>query len=165
MLHDYRNSKELVSVELVQRIMLKRALEKVPSGYNEHPVYLDRVMAAEFKLKNRHENSSEALTIFSQVYYNYRGHLLKMKNCNSQLFKSHIKGEDSYDCGGPMRDIVSNMCEELMSDVLPILVPTANNVANVEPNADCFTLNPKAEQPFVLQKILFLGYLLGWSLY
>ena len=64
-----------------------------------------------------------------------------------------------------MRDIVSNMCEELMSDVLPILVPTANNVANVEPNADCFTLNPKAEQPFVLQKILFLGYLLGWSLY
>ena len=44
-----------------------------------------------------------------------------------------------------MRDIVSNMCEELMSDVLPILVPTANNVANVEPNADCFTLNPKAE--------------------
>ena len=83
MLSDYRNSKELVSVELVQRIMLKKALEKVPSAYHEHPVYLDRVMAAEFKLKNRHENSSESLTIFSQVYYNYRGHLLKMKNCNS----------------------------------------------------------------------------------
>ena len=88
-----------------------------------------------------------------------------MKNSNSQLFRSHIKGEDSYDCGGPMRDVVSNMCEELMSDVLPIFIPTANNVANIEPNADCFILNPKAEEPFVLQKILFLGYLLGWSLY
>ena len=47
--------------------MLKKALEKVPNAYNEHDVYLDRVMAAEFKLKNRHENSSEALTIFSQM--------------------------------------------------------------------------------------------------
>ena len=121
-------------------------------------------MAAEFKLKNRHENSSEALTIFSQVYFNYRGHFHLCKNKRDQLFRSHIKGEDSYDCGGPQRDIVSNMCEELMSDVLPILVPTANNVANLEPNQDSFTLNPKATEPFVLQKILFLGYLLGWSI-
>ena len=65
MLDDYKSSKDFVSVELVQRIILKKALEYLPSGYNEHPVYLDRVMAAEFKLKNRHENASEALTIFS----------------------------------------------------------------------------------------------------
>ena len=80
LLHDYIAMAKLVEMELIQRIKLSRAFENVPSTYSENSVYLDRVMAAEFKLKNRHENASECLTIFSQVFYNYRGKLWKMKN-------------------------------------------------------------------------------------
>lgn len=87
-----------------------------------------------------------------------------MKNKDGQLFVSHMKGEVSYDCGGPCRDIISNMCEELMTDTLPLLIPTANNVANVEYDIDCWRLNPKATEPHVLQKLIFFGYFLGWSL-
>ena len=87
-----------------------------------------------------------------------------MRNRGEQLFRSKIKGEDSYDCGGPMRDIISNMCQELMSDALPILIPTTNNAANVEVDVDCWRLNPKATEPHVLQKLIFFGYMLGWSL-
>ena len=62
-----------------------------------------------------------------------------------------------------MRDVLTNICTELTSDVLPLLVPTANNAASVEPGMDFFTLNAKAVEPHELHKVMFLGYLLGWS--
>ena len=141
---------KIVEYELITRIKISRAFEYVPSVDHEQPVYLDRVMAAEFKLKNRHETPSECLTIFSQVYFNFRGFLFAFKNKGEQFFRSYIKGEESYDCGGPMRDIISNMCIELMSDALPLLIPTANNAASIEVDIDCFRLNPNATEPHVL---------------
>ena len=70
----------------------------------------------------------------------------------------------AYDAGGPMRDAISNLCAEVMSDVLPLLRPTGNNIARTEPSMDCFQLNSKSNQPHMLKKFTFLGYLLGWSL-
>ena len=150
-LQDYVEMAKIVETDLIKRIMIKRAIEYVPhlDGY-EHPVYLDRVMAAEFKLKNRYETPSECLTIFSQVFFNFRGKFYALKNKGEQFFRSYIKGEESYDCGGPMRDIISNMCAELMSGVLPLLVPSANNAANIEVNIDCVRLNPNVTEPHVL---------------
>ena len=51
-----------------------------------------------------------------------------------------------------------------MSDALPLLRPTANNLNNVEPDTDCYQLNEKTMEPFNLKKLSFLGYFLGWSL-
>lgn len=62
-----------------------------------------------------------------------------------------------------MRDALNMICEELQSNVLPLLIPTANNRSNVEPEMDCYQLNYKANEPFTLKKLQFLGYLLGWS--
>ena len=42
-----------------------------------------------------------------------------------------------------MRDLVSNVCEELMQNSVPILKPTQNNLAKIEPFTDCVQLNPK----------------------
>ena len=57
------------------------------------------------------------------------------------------------------------MVEELMStEYHSLLVPTANNLADVEPFIDAYRLNPKATDADTLQKIIFLGYLLGWAL-
>ena len=64
-----------------------------------------------------------------------------------------------------MRDAISNICDEIMSpEVLPLLRPTANNTAKVEPAMDCMQLNSNAKEPHVLKKFTFLGYMLGWSL-
>ena len=63
-----------------------------------------------------------------------------------------------------MRDSISNLCSEIMSDVLPLLQPTANNLARVEPGMDCYQLNPNSVQPYMLKKFTFFGYFLGWSL-
>lgn len=79
-------------------------------------------------------------------------------------FETHIMHEQSVDGGGPMRDTLSSICEELMSDCLPLLRKTANNRSSLEPETDCFQLNERAVEPYVLRKIRFFGYLLGWSL-
>ena len=71
--------------------------------------------------------------------------------------------ERSYDCGGPMRDTVSSICNELMSSVLPLMRPTANNVSNFEPGTDCYQINERAREPHNMQKLTFLGYFLGWA--
>ena len=63
-----------------------------------------------------------------------------------------------------MRDVVSNVCNDLMSSVLPLLIPTANFIKKIEPCPDCYKLNPNATESFVLRKYLFFGYFLGWSL-
>ena len=63
-----------------------------------------------------------------------------------------------------MRDTIANLCSEIMSDVLPLLIPTGNNLARVEPSMDCYQLNPRSKEPHMLKKFTFLGYFLGWSL-
>ena len=88
----------------------------------------------------------------------------KWKKDGRRPFSVNFINENSCDAGGPMRDAMSNLCTEIMSDVLPLLVPTGNNLAKVEPGMDCYQLNAKSTQPYMLKKFTFLGYFLGWSL-
>ena len=106
------------------------------------------------------------MTIFSQVARKIRSKgYSSLSKGSSRPFSVEFVGEGAEDAGGPMRDVLSNMVDELMScDVLPIFVPTANNVANVDPCIDCVRLNQNATEPHVLQNILFCGYFIGWSI-
>jgi len=63
-----------------------------------------------------------------------------------------------------MRDLITDVCEELMSDALPILVRTSNNASKVEPYTDCYRLNSFLTGTHWLKKLIFFGYFLGWSL-
>ena len=64
-----------------------------------------------------------------------------------------------------MRDAISSLCNEITSQtLLPLLIPTANNAARMEPSMDCFVFNPSSKEPYMLEKFSFLGYFLGWSL-
>ena len=80
-------------------------------------------------------------------------------------FHVEFVGEGAADCGGPMRDAISNLCLEITNPtLLPLLIPTANNLARTEPYQDCFQFNPNSKEPYMLDKFTFLGYFLGWSL-
>ena len=70
--------------------------------------------------------------------WNYHGKFFILDTIGKEPFETHIALERSYDCGGPMRDVVTWICNELMSDVLPLLRPTANNQSNLEPETDCY---------------------------
>jgi len=79
-------------------------------------------------------------------------------------FSTKFFQERAYDAGGPMRDVISDLCNELMSETLPLLRPTANNQSNLEPETECFQLNERTKESLNLLKYSFLGYLMGWSL-
>ena len=59
-------------------------------------------------------------------------------------FKVTFKGEGAEDAGGPFRDALFNMCEELTQGMVPILRPSCNNDARYGNCTDGFVLNPDA---------------------
>jgi len=59
--------------------------------------------------------------------FNYMNKFRNLDSSAKEVFETHFYMERSYDCGGPMRDTVSAICNELMSGALPLLRPTANN--------------------------------------
>ena len=63
-----------------------------------------------------------------------------------------------------MRDTLTQICNELMSNALPLLRPTANNTNGIEPETDSYQLNEESNDPVNLIKLSFFGYMLGWSL-
>lgn len=112
-------------------------------------------MADMFKSLNRQERPNEFETMFSQFFKNIKPDLLI--KTNEYAFRVILRREGAYDAGGPRRDMLSNVCSELMSPLLTLLVPTGNNLANYGDYTQCYTLNPKATSLLELEKIQFLG--------
>ena len=54
----------------------------------------------------------------------------RVNSVDSQILKVEFKGEGSIDAGGPYRETLTNICNELQSAVLPLLIPTPNNKNN-----------------------------------
>ena len=151
---------------ILHRIRLRLLLQqkgKVSVGSMSVP--MNRLDAQDFKLTGRHERADECLTLFTQLMLAYKQNFHKLDTQNKEPFQTTFMHELSYDCGGPMRDTIQFICEELMlENVLPLLRPTANNRNNLEPETDCYQLNEKTKESFNLRKLRFLGYLFGWSL-
>ena len=103
---------------------------------------LDRLVADIFKAKGVQEKSNEFKTIFSQLF-----NKLPVRNfvtLSPYSFRVQLRRENAYDAGGPRRDVLSNICSELMSPALSVLIPTGNNLANYGDFTSCYTLNPNA---------------------
>jgi len=75
-----------------------------------------------------------------------------------------FKGEGSIDAGGPYRDTLTNMCKELQSGVLPLLIATPNNKNNHGQNRECWMVNPGALSPTHLELFKFFGYFIGMAI-
>lgn len=59
----------------------------------------------------------------------------------STPFRVRYKDEPGQDSGGVYRDFLDTVAEELMSPQLPVLLPTANQVADVGEHRESFLLN------------------------
>lgn len=75
-----------------------------------------------------------------------------------------MQGEGSIDAGGPYRESLTNICSEIESDNLPLLIKTANNRNNHGEFRDCWVPNPKSNNPTHLEMFKFLGHLLGYCI-
>jgi E3 ubiquitin-protein ligase HERC2 len=87
-----------------------------------------------------------------------------MNSTDDRPWRANFAGEGSIDAGGPFRDSVSNICKELESDVLPLLIQTVNTRNNHGEYRDCYLPNPSSNSPTHLELFKFLGHLLGFGI-
>ena len=64
---------------MLQRLLLKRAGEKLESTYNSRDIIFWRIRASEFKLLNRHEKAGECKTLFSMLADGFKGNYLSLR--------------------------------------------------------------------------------------
>jgi len=80
------------------------------------------------------------------------------------VLKVDFKGEGSIDAGGPYRETLTNICKELMSSALPLLIQTPNNKNNHGVYRECWMVNPSATSPTHLEMLKFFGHFIGMGI-
>lgn len=75
----------------------------------------------------------------------------------SRAWKVKLIGEGADDAGGVFDDTITEMCQEITSGVVPLLIPTPNAVNNDGFNRDKFLLNPQMNSQQHMMWFKFLG--------
>ena len=92
---------------------------------------------------------------------NYKG--LRINSADKKAWFVKFIGEYAVDDGGLFRESLSELCSELRSEVLPLLVQTKNQQNNVGQERDMWVLNPGANTDSQIKMLEFLGALMGMS--
>ncbi|XP_033110674.1 probable E3 ubiquitin-protein ligase HERC1 [Anneissia japonica] len=79
----------------------------------------------------------------------------------SRAWKVKLIGEGADDAGGVFDDTITEMCQELETGVVPLLIPTPNALSDAGQNRDRFLLNPFPWCKDYLEMFKFFGILLG----
>jgi len=87
-----------------------------------------------------------------------------VNSADSQILRVNFSGEGSIDAGGPYRETLTNICKELMSSILPLLIPTPNNKNNHGQYRECWMINPSATSPIHLEMFKFFGLFIGLAI-
>ena len=108
-------------------------------------------------------------TLFGQIRMQNKNQRPDMSNfkqnsTDQNCWTVDFAGEGSMDYGGPFRDALVNICNELESDALPLLIKTANNRSEVGTNRECYLLNPEANSPTHFEMFHYLGCILGFAI-
>lgn len=79
----------------------------------------------------------------------------------SRAWKVKLVGEGADDAGGVFDDTITEMCQELQSNVVDLLINTPNSFADVGSNTDRFLLNPASLSDDHMIQFRFLGILMA----
>ncbi|KAJ8402341.1 hypothetical protein AAFF_G00368300 [Aldrovandia affinis] len=79
----------------------------------------------------------------------------------SRAWKVKLVGEGADDAGGVFDDTITEMCQELESGVVDLLIHTPNSSADVGSNTDRFLLSPAAASDDHMVQFRFLGILMA----
>nr|QHB15577.1 putative E3 ubiquitin-protein ligase HERC1 [Bemisia tabaci] len=96
--------------------------------------------------------------IFTQI----AAQVIRMKPADlrlpSRAWKVKLIGEGADDAGGVFDDTITEMCNELLSFTVPLLIPTPNKTSETGYNQDRYLINPQLKN---LDWFKFLGILFG----
>ena len=147
-------------------------LSEIPRNNSElKTIKVDRFKAKAFYTKynesyQKFKDIELDETIFGQVFNSLKNMNSKefFLEKNSRLFRVALVDEHAVDSGGPYHDVISNICEELQSDYLDILIKTPNNKNNYDLLNDKYIINPNSKRTIYNEAYEFLGKLLASSI-
>jgi hypothetical protein len=141
----------------------KGKLDGVISSTHSDPrpnITVDRPKA-NFK-KNRGEVDSQGqFSIFGQIFRALANNENRQFRNSERIFVVEYRGEGAIDAGGPYNEVMTNICEELQSKFLRLLVSVPNQTHNVGEHRDCWIVNPSANTSTDQDLFLFLGKIMG----
>ncbi|KAK4883685.1 hypothetical protein RN001_007004 [Aquatica leii] len=98
------------------------------------------------------------IQIAKQVVETMRPHELRLP---SRAWKVKLIGEGADDAGGVFDDTITEMCQEITSSEVPLLVPTPNALTDEGFNKDKYLFNPQMNSQQHIMWFKFLGILFG----
>lgn len=80
------------------------------------------------------------------------------------MFRAEFHNEDSIDIGGPYREIMTNIGNELeLGGVLPLLVKSVNHRTDHGDNRECFVVNSESQTPTHQAMFEYLGVWIAYA--
>ena len=142
----------------IKKGMFTAQLDKTKND-SRPEIVIDRTKA----IRNRNLGKKDIqgqFSVFGQVLRAMNGKANSDFRNGERIFKVTYRGEGAIDAGGPYNEVISNICDELQSDYLPILVPTQNHLNNTGEARDAWVVNTKSSENFE-EMVLFLGKIFG----
>ena len=154
-----------LSFRCTKNSYIKKIADTLPTNYDEPEVNYNRRLIQHKKDRGRVDNKGEwtsfGITMKKVMEKNYE--YLRVQNSSYKAWKANFVGEGSIDAGGPYRESLSNITDELYSSCLPLLIPTQNHKNDHGLGRDLWTINPSATSPINLEMFKFLGALVGMA--
>lgn len=98
--------------------------------------------------------------IYSQLHQQPSGLYFR----TGHIWKVEMAGFNSEDAGGPFRESIALMFDDLQSAKLPLFLPTPNNRQNIGTRRGDFLPNPSLQATSVAAMFKFVGKLMGMAI-
>lgn len=121
-----------------------------------------RRSAPSVRLKRPDADAPPEDTAFMQIYRQLRGVPSDRLRQSDQAWTVHFLKEGAQDAGGPYRESLVILCEELRSGRLPLFVPCPNKIDGNGENREKLVPNPLCKTPEDLDKFFFFGKVFSW---
>ena len=159
-----KDALDCVSDKIKKKIFTDK-LSSILKGTEDYcDVNINRIKALNFHKKRIFDDTKDR-TIFFQTY-----NVLKAKNINycvysnTRIYRVYLEGEGATDYGGPYREMLSLMAEELTMPCLNAFVKSPNNLNNSGSYRDRYVINPEAKPETHKDLFIFVGKLFGYSI-
>ncbi|CAG9330091.1 unnamed protein product [Blepharisma stoltei] len=123
-------------------------------------ITIDKAKAQEIKAKGDADHSATA-SIFSQISRALGASANKTLRHPARMFKFAYKPEGIQDDAGKYNELLIELSKELQSPILPLLIPSQNNVLNVGNGRDNWIINPTSTLPAHMHLFNTLGKFFG----
>lgn len=160
------SKKNIVPSTVLSKIV-DEATNQISYEYCEPQVTVSRRKAMVYADSGKVDQEGK-YTIFGQVITTLQEDYPEMQNfrkqsTDSKAYNINFRGEGSIDAGGPFRESLTNIAEELEKGVVPVFIKSPNNKNEHGANRDCFILDSRSRTPAHQLMFNYIGAFLAFS--